>query len=215
LEVEERTGDLPAGAEASLQLGRLALARGDVGEAENWLQRALRHQQALGDVSGQARTYTSLSWLANQQGESRAAESFAQTALTLADRAELREVSIEALRNMAVVAQKRGDLDRALEFYQSALNRIGDSDKSAVAGTLYLEIAQLLTSTERIPAGIQANLQALVRSISTRSEGQIHASIELFKRQRISIGDKEFEDMLNKMLDKENASILMNATAPK
>ncbi|MCX4094474.1 tetratricopeptide repeat protein [Nocardia sp. alder85J] len=125
------------------QLGILAQARGDYGEADRRYQQALTIFEELGDRVGMASSYGQLGILAQARGDYAEAERRYQQALTLLEELGDRARMATSYHQLGILAQRRGDYPEAERRYQQSLtieeelgNRVGMASSYGQLGIL-------------------------------------------------------------------------------
>jgi len=118
--LEGDVDDLTVGLRLAGAMHRFWIVRGHLGEARQWLERALPRSQELPAVM-RAKALNAAGVLAGMQGDNDRAEGWFQESLAL-----WREVGdttrvAATIGNVGLVAQNRNDLDRALASFREAL----------------------------------------------------------------------------------------------
>lgn len=123
----------------SMKIGRAAELAGKLETAEGLYKQALRHFELEGDgeeaYSGQIECLLLLGSIASIRGEYEECEKYALACHSISDKVGDQEGIIAALNNLAVVAQTRGDLDRANEILQTVLWHATESQEPLAAST--------------------------------------------------------------------------------
>ncbi|MEV6695381.1 tetratricopeptide repeat protein, partial [Micromonospora sp. NPDC051196] len=103
------------------QLGMIAQARGDYGEAERRYQQSLTIFEELGDRSGMASSYHQLGMIAQARGDYGEAERRYQQSLTIDEELGSRAGMASSYGQLGMIAQARGDYGEAERRYQQSL----------------------------------------------------------------------------------------------
>jgi len=149
-ELWRQVGDVAAQAETASNLGFLYSGKPflNFGQAQRWLDTALRLRRAAGDVAGEARTLLGLGILHRAQWNLDAAEGYYQRARQLSRQiGDLQQESL-ATDNLATVYHRRGELQRALYLYDEAI-KTSEGDPGSQGqyyqnlGSLYIELGDL------------------------------------------------------------------------
>jgi tetratricopeptide (TPR) repeat protein len=116
-------------ARAANVLGGIAFERGQLDQAEEWFELALRRAYPLGEIELAARTTTNLGSIASVRGRPQLALSFYHSALNAYRRLDDPRGQCESGHNLALVYRQCGNLARALQFAELAVgaaDRLGD-----------------------------------------------------------------------------------------
>jgi class 3 adenylate cyclase/tetratricopeptide (TPR) repeat protein len=116
---------------AMLKLGQVWDKRGDLHEADNWLQQA---QKQLDKVRGTAsdlrgQVYSELGWLNLRRGDLTAAQQWLEQGLTLVTKTQYYSVQSSVLNRLGAVYYNRGQWADAVRYVEQALDlreRLGD-----------------------------------------------------------------------------------------
>jgi CHAT domain-containing protein/tetratricopeptide (TPR) repeat protein len=131
LEIDRQLGH-PPDPMTVMNLGLVAMDRGNLAEAESLLLDALLRQQMFKEDLATAGILQNLGNLAVMQGDFAAAESYQQRALRIRQRvnpgAQSHGMSLVALGELA---HRRGDFTRAESLYRQALKMFGTADERA------------------------------------------------------------------------------------
>ncbi len=156
-ELWRQIGDVAAQAETASNLGFLYSGNSplDYGQAQRWLDTALRLRRAAGDVAGEARTLLGLGILHRAQWNLDAAEGYYQRARQLSRQiGDLQQESL-ATGNLATVYHRRGELQRALSpLRRSDQDERGEIRRRRASSTITWarSTSSWGTSTRRAPA---------------------------------------------------------------
>ena len=117
-----------------LELGEVALAKGDLGKAQDCFRQALSIADKLAPASSQrAVALANLGVLYQNRGELAQAEEYYGQALSLEQRYYPRsEHVVRTLANLGTLAQQRGDLARAESYFRKALRFIEKRDPGSL-----------------------------------------------------------------------------------
>ncbi|MDO0911814.1 tetratricopeptide repeat protein [Streptomyces sp. DT2A-34] len=123
----------PAGSRAAAgclhNLGTIADARGDYGEAEEYYRNSLAISEERGDRAGIAGTYHQLGLLAVRRGNYGEAEEFCRKSLAIAEERGDRDRIGAGHHTLGAIAEMRREYDVAEEYYRKSLaisEEIGD-----------------------------------------------------------------------------------------
>lgn len=142
--------DRAAADRARYRLGRAAVRVSDWGRAEAWLSQARAGFAAARDRIGEGRAIGSLAILHAQTGRlDLADEMFAAGADLAVDLGDDGMLS-GALNNRAIVANRRGDSEAALEFHVRALEAAVRAGDRAVEARTLINTAALLAALDRL-----------------------------------------------------------------
>jgi class 3 adenylate cyclase/tetratricopeptide (TPR) repeat protein len=116
---------------AMLKLGQVWDKRGDLHEADNWLQQALQQLDkvhvAAPDLRGQV--YSELGWMNLRRGDLTAAQQWLEQGLTLVNVTQYYSVQSSVLNRLGAVYYNRGQWTEAVSYVEQALalrERLGD-----------------------------------------------------------------------------------------
>jgi predicted ATPase len=101
--------------------GSLALARGEVTQAQRWLEQARALAQAAGDPQTEGRALVNLGVVARYQGDWKRTVDMDTEALALFRQVDDREGIATTLNNLGVLASREGDLEGAADAFTEAL----------------------------------------------------------------------------------------------
>ncbi|MEM6797771.1 MAG: tetratricopeptide repeat protein, partial [Acidobacteriota bacterium] len=133
-----KLGDRHLEAEASLDLGLLAVRRGRWAEAEGSLTAALEIFEDLGDAYYTTNALIAFSDLRSRRGGIEEAEGYLRRALEISEREQNDELTARSLHGLGVIASMRWRLDESLDLLQRAL----DLERSSV-GLRHMEVNTL------------------------------------------------------------------------
>ncbi len=139
-------GDRALEARALNVCGAMALARGDVTEAEEFLTRALAEADRLGDHGTVGRCSNNLGILANLRGEHGSAVGWHTIATAAFQRVGLHKGAAEALHNLAHCYKDQGNWETALQMADQAVleaELAGDRALVAAARSGHADIQRL------------------------------------------------------------------------
>jgi tetratricopeptide (TPR) repeat protein len=116
---------------AMLKLGQVWDKRGDLHEAEEWLQQALRQldqvRAPVPDLRGQV--YAELGWLNLRHGDLTAAQRWLEQGLSLVSKTQFYNVHSSILNRLGAIYFNRGQWQQAVAYVEQALalrDRLGD-----------------------------------------------------------------------------------------
>lgn len=116
---------------AMLKLGQVWDKRGDLHEADNWLQQALKQmdqvRSAASDLRGQV--YSELGWMSLRRGDLSAAQQWLEQGLALVTKTQYYSVQSSILNRLGAVYYNRGQWVDAVRYVEQALalrERLGD-----------------------------------------------------------------------------------------
>jgi class 3 adenylate cyclase/tetratricopeptide (TPR) repeat protein len=116
---------------AMLKLGQVGYKRGDLHEADSWLQQALKQldhvRGAAPDLRGQV--YSELGWLSLRRGDLTAAQQWLEQGLALVNKTQYYSVQSSVLNRLGAVYYNRGQWAEAMRYVEQALTlreRLGD-----------------------------------------------------------------------------------------
>jgi class 3 adenylate cyclase/tetratricopeptide (TPR) repeat protein len=116
---------------AMLKLGQVWDKRGDLHEADNWLQQALKQldkvRGAAPDLRGQV--YSELGWQSLRRGDLTAAQQWLEQGLALVTKTQYYSVQSSVLNRLGAVYYNRGQWTDAVHYVEQALTlreRLGD-----------------------------------------------------------------------------------------
>ncbi len=112
-----------AQAEAMMKLGHVWIQRGNVEEAEKWLQDGLAclEKAAKPQPQIQAESYSALGWIALRRGDLPGAQALLEQALALVDHTAFYDTLSSILNRLGAVYYNRGDWERATQAVERAL----------------------------------------------------------------------------------------------
>ncbi|MEJ5310945.1 MAG: adenylate/guanylate cyclase domain-containing protein [Anaerolineae bacterium] len=120
---EWKEAPLEAQAEVMLKLGRVWIQRGDMEEAETWLQRGLSNlansQHAQPQVEAEIHAY--LGWISLRRGDLAGARLWLEQGLERVNDTQHYDVLSSILNRLGAVYYEQGDLDRATQVVERAL----------------------------------------------------------------------------------------------
>ncbi len=105
-------------------MGVILFRRGRYKEALEILIKALKPLNKK-DILLRARIYHTLGWIKLHTGLYRDAGIYFQKGLILSRRIKHQHLTTEMINSLAVLESKKGNLDRALEYYESLINKFG------------------------------------------------------------------------------------------
>ena len=116
---------------AMLKLGQVWDKRGDLHEADEWLQQALRQlEQVRAPVPDlRAQVYSELGWLNLRRGDLTAAQRWLEQGLTLVSKTQFYSVHSSILNRLGAIYFNRGQWQQAVAHVEQALalrDRLGD-----------------------------------------------------------------------------------------
>jgi tetratricopeptide (TPR) repeat protein len=124
-----------AEASAYHQLGRVAESIGDFVGAEQRYRSALVLYEQAGDLGEVVHTYNSIGICAIHQERLQIAEVAYEKALEILERFQNDSLTAMALHGLGIIAQKRGDLEKAELYYTDCLRL--EKERDAIAATYY------------------------------------------------------------------------------
>jgi tetratricopeptide (TPR) repeat protein len=116
---------------AMLKLGQIWDKRGDLHEADNWLQQSLKQLDKVRGVAPDLRgqVYSELGWLNLRRGDLTAAQQWLEQGLALVDKTQHYSVQSSVLNRLGAVYYNRGQWAEAVRYVEQALalrERLGD-----------------------------------------------------------------------------------------
>lgn len=196
--------------DANMRLGFCERNLGELDVAERAYARAGSLSKQRGELSGALRSEIGLAALQLMRGNLPAADDLLRSVAERADHHGLREEHASALHTRSVVAQRRGDLDRAVCFAHDALSRTtAPTERDRIFGDLgayfivmrrygaardALTILEATATTEEVRTNALINLLALAARSGDR---------ELFVRCRGALKGREMttEGQVNLLIE--------------
>jgi tetratricopeptide (TPR) repeat protein len=108
-------------ADSYLQLGRVAQARGDYGQALDWYRKSLAINEKLGNRAGIASSYHQLGRVAEDRADYDQALDWYRKSLAINEELGNRAGMASSYHHLGIVAQQHGDYDKALDWYRKSL----------------------------------------------------------------------------------------------
>ena len=107
-------------AEALLELGRIAWLRDDFGAARDYGEQCLALYLGVGDMEHAAQAHTLIGYAAIGQGDLNSADACLRRGLSLFNELYQQAGIVVAIAGMALLAETRGDIERAARLYGAA-----------------------------------------------------------------------------------------------
>ncbi|HZR27531.1 MAG TPA: CHAT domain-containing protein [Terriglobales bacterium] len=152
-----------------INVGIVAFYRGDLAQAEEYLQRSLLMDQKLApDSFAVAESLGNLGIVAYERGNFASAEDYYRQSLAIEEKLAPIGGNVAAkYLNLAIIAQKRGDLAKAEEYYRKTLT-----------------MHQNLLRDGPMTANILAGLAEVVRDRGSETQARIylHQALEIFNK---------------------------------
>ena len=124
-------------------LGAIAQAGGEYGQAQDWYDKSLAINQALGNHAEEADTYHQLGLLSHARKEYDSAQEWHSRALAVWQSLGDEEASAGESYHLALVSEAQGQLEAALEWYHSARTSYEGSGQQSQAAAVYHRLGLL------------------------------------------------------------------------
>lgn len=147
VEAAQAANDPRLVAESLTHLGSAIMERNS-GEAEEFHVRALTLFRSVGDRSGEARCQLNLGKIRQRAGDTAAAEAEFERALDTAQVAQAVDLAGLASLNLGILCLRRGELARAGERYDDALERFSESSNESDRLATLFNMAHLAREAE-------------------------------------------------------------------
>jgi tetratricopeptide (TPR) repeat protein len=208
LTITEELQDRAGMARSYHQLGIVAQQQGDHASALAWYRRSLAIAEELGDRAGVASSYHQLGMVAQARGDYEEALNLYRQSLSIDEALGNRAGTAVTYHQLGRVAQKQGDYRAALDWYQRALDIAEALDDQAGIASTASQLGVLLTETGRASAAITYNLTALSTRLRMHSP-ESAIDVHWLARQRLLLGEDEFQKLVRTRLDEASATNLM------
>lgn len=214
--------DLDVQALAAGSLGQVAMRRGAMEAAEDFLNQALEIDQQIGSLEGQAADLADLGHLRQQRGEMKAAETMFRQAIDLQVKAGNPQGHSDALGRLGYLLLEREKTDEAEASFREALaiserqddvegrafalaglgNVAGNRKQASEAAALYLEalaLAEQISSTE-IQATTLTELGLLAENRGDKTEAieRFRSAMEIYRQMGLQDDVRNMQDRLKK-----------------
>jgi tetratricopeptide (TPR) repeat protein len=212
LTITEELGNRATNAITYHHLGMLAQARGDYDTAEQRYQAALAIFEELGDRASIASTYHQLGALAQDLGDYDTAEQRYQASLAIAEELGDRAGIADTYHQLGILAQVRGDYDTAEQRYQAALTITEElGDRAGAAATLS-QFGSLRTDQGRAADAVGYQVQSLAIRAELGLADAAGRDLRRLREQRTTLGDEQFQHILQTLLDTDGTATIMHLT---
>ena len=135
-----------------------------------------------------------------------------QASLTIAQELGDRAGVAACYHQLGMLAQDRGDYDTAEQRYQTALTIAKElGDQAGTARTLS-QLGILRTEQSRFAEGIRFQVQSLALRVELSLRNDAAVNMRMLRDQRAAVGDEQFLDILQTVLDADSAAYVMELT---